>query len=217
MMKGFIHEQRSFNDRQEAFNTKQEAFNTKQEAFNTKQEVFNTKQVAINEIQKDFIREQRGQSKRILKMLTSFTAAFGKGFEAFSAMTLKVLEDNNGLTEKSLVRSKVFADPNGEINPGNYEFEVDLYCRSPLLVGECTVYVEEDELSKVEKFVKIVEKIHCLHGEKPLAYFFAFGVHEAIEANVTEVLKEAGVKFICPPNHPLKETQDKGKVSARKR
>ena len=129
-----------------------------------------------------------------------FTLALGRSFEAYNIAALRILQEHEGLNVDSFICSKVFPDPNGIINPKNKEFEVDIFCESPLVIGEVTTSLLENEMEKVTKFVKIVNLLEQIHGKErgSLAYFFAFEIHPNIKDAVVTILKDSNIKLICP-------------------
>ena len=117
-----------------------------------------------NKEQRNFNKEQINFMKNITNSLKSienrmmeiFSRALGRNFEAYNAATIILMANIEGLNSSSMLHSKVFEDPEGLINPGNKQFDVDIFCEKPLVIVECTSHVVADELKKIRKFPHIV-------------------------------------------------------------
>ena len=98
----------------------------------------------------------------------------------------------------SMLHSKVFEDPEGLINPGSKQFDVDIFCENPLVIAECTSHLVADKIEKVRKFPHIVRYLEKKYNGTSKAFFFTMGIDDAIESEAKKILKENGIKLICP-------------------
>lgn len=78
--------------------------------------------------------------------------------------------------------------------PGTRErtTEVDILCRDPFVLGECTFWVRS--LEKVSKFLRKIPLVKEKVGkvdEEPILFFFSVWVDPEIEAEVIQMLEEA--------------------------
>jgi hypothetical protein len=103
------------------------------------------------------------------------------------------------MTDPVTFQRRVIADPDGFVNPGNNEVEIDIFCENPLIIGECTTFVKD--IKKVEKFCKVKEFVHKefvdnLHKIEPIAYLFTYGIDEKIQENVVSLCNHNNITLV---------------------
>ena len=177
----------------------QQSFNEKALQFFENQTITNHEQAKVNNEQAKTMNEQTKTMKKILRVVEEFKFGLGKGFERYNKAVV-VVSANHKVDAKSIAIGKKFADPEGVVNPINKEVEVDIFCSSPLIVGECTTYLDSDELEKVHRFIKTIAFIEKLHNEKPHSYFFTYGIHEDIRHTAQSLLMDANITLVCGEN-----------------
>ncbi len=67
------------------------------------------------------------------------------------------------------------------------EFELDIYCENPLIIGECTTFLYSDKFDKVKKLTRVREyfgKPECI-----LFFFFAYEIDSDIEESQKKFAK----------------------------
>ena len=94
-------------------------------------------------------------------------------------------------------QSKIFRDPLGKVNPQNFEVEVDLICENPLIVAECTIRLDDDNIDKVERFVRTVAFLEEEFNRKATAYMMCMDSSESIFDEASLILKEKGIILIA--------------------
>ena len=134
-------------------NSKQDTFINVTTTFMNEQNMFNKEQ---SKKLKSFMKNTANSFKSIENTMENFSRALGRNFEAYNAATIILMANIEGLNSSSMLHSKVFEDPEGLINPGNKQFDVDIFCEKPLVIVECTSHVVADELKKIRKFPHIV-------------------------------------------------------------
>ena len=157
----------------------------------------------IAELLRNFIQEQRGFNKKqetfnkvFVRKLDAFSSTLGRRFEAYNKMVLEILLDLDYDIAPDL-KSIVLPDPNGEVNPTNKEVEIDLFCLKPLLIGECTTFLQADTgIAKIERFIRTKNFVHRIYHEEPKSYFFTYQISPEIENEVKALLKSAEIKLI---------------------
>ena len=86
--------------------------------------------------------------------LLCFIAYGNLNFEKFNAAWIKRELKQKGLNPTSIEVGYRLADVNGYVNPGSTEFELDIYCAKPLVIGEATTFLKRTELNKLESLVR---------------------------------------------------------------
>jgi len=89
---------------------------------------------------------------------------------------------------------KEFKDPQREIDPGSDKFEVFWYCENPLIIGEEIVGTAEEENTKLEKFIRIKQKLERDNNVR--AFLIVYEVDDDITPNSRhfEKLRKEGIE-----------------------
>ena len=93
----------------------------------------------------------------------------------------------------NIINGKKFEDPNNIVNQKSKEFELDIYCENPLIIGECTTFLYSDEFDKVKKLTRVREyfgKPECL------LFYFAYEISPDIEESVKEFCEKENIKLV---------------------
>ncbi|KAJ3039982.1 hypothetical protein HDV00_011537 [Rhizophlyctis rosea] len=99
------------------------------------------------------------------------------------------------IPHQPIARKVHFTDPTGW--ESGKDMEVDIYCSSPLSLVEFTVYLDEDELAKLETFSRVVELVEKIEGRKAdYKYFVALGMDREIEEAAKRVAAASGVSLV---------------------
>ena len=77
---------------------------------------------------------------------------------------------------------------------------MEIYNENPLIIGECTTYLESDELKKVEKLVAMKEYFRkngtINEDEDHHLYFITFDIDESIKKEVNSFCTKTNIKII---------------------
>jgi len=158
--------------------------------------VFNNEQRVFNKRVDTFIIEQSAFNIRLEKKFSSFGKALGKNFEKYNKAVLFLLNSDKNITTSYLIMGKKFLDPNGTINPSNKEIEVDIFCESPLIISECTSFVDSNELNKNKKFVNTIKFIENQLMKESKKYFFCYDIHDDIKDECIDIFKKNNITLV---------------------
>ena len=153
-------------------------------------------------LRKDFVqaKEEFGFKLELNhKLVANYRASIGQGIEKLSAQWItKILEARDFTNPPVRTRVK-FADPEGIVNPKNFEVEVDVYCETPLVIAECKTIVFPKDLDDIHKFIKVRDFV-C-QGRKCDAFFVTYGFHYDIKKKALELLEQNGIEPIDAAIH----------------
>ena len=152
----------------------------------------------INEVKK----ETDILSKQIMTLKTSIGAlsdGLGIKFEKLGATYIKDVVDARGSKLRSQVHHRyIHPDPTNTVNKDMKEFEIDLFCSDPFIIAECTTFLRQSELGKLQKFIRAAQYLEYLYGKKPESIFFIFAMNEGIRGQVEALCKANGVRLVEP-------------------
>ena len=77
-----------------------------------------------------------------------------------------------------------FKDQESLVNETSDIFKVDIFSSSPLLICECTTFLEEDEFSKIEKLIRIRNFFEKQGKIVEYTYFATYDIANEIEDQV---------------------------------
>ena len=82
------------------------------------------------------------------------------------------------------------------VNKKTEVFEVDVFSEDPLLLCECTTFLKADEISKVEKLLKIKSYFENQTKQVKYIYFITYGIDEKIRENVEKFCNDNEIYLI---------------------
>lgn len=141
--------------------------------------------------------EQSKQLKKLTSMTSAFSKSFGRNFELYNAAIVFLLENNGRIKPEDISAIKIH-DPNHIVHVNSSQVDIDIFMKNPLVIGEVTMYLEENELPKIEAFIRTQTLVSQLFNEKPKSYFFTFGIHHSIEEKATQLMADANITLIIP-------------------
>jgi hypothetical protein len=84
------------------------------------------------------------------------------------------------------------------LNPPHNYVEVDVFQLEPTcVVAECTTFLKKSEMSKVQKFIKVVEYLRNRSDKNTKAFFICLTADNRIERKAKELLESNEIIFIC--------------------
>jgi hypothetical protein len=170
---------------------------TEQQIFNSEQKLFISEQKLFNSEVRLFIATQEKYNKMLNGKVSTMLQGMGKSLEKFSGVVVKLLHDNPSIKMDEIEVGKRFVDRSGYVNPHSKNFEVDIFCKNPLVVAEVTTFVKDSEISKIHRLTRVVKFLEKKHKMRPKAYLFTLGIDNDIRSEVTQVCHNAGVTIVC--------------------
>lgn len=92
--------------------------------------------------------------------------------------------------------NKIFKDSGNTVNERTKVFEVDIYSEDPLLICECTTFLKADEISKVEKLLKIKNYFENQTKQVKYIYFVTYDIDEKIKEKVEKFCNDNEICLI---------------------
>ncbi|EPZ34045.1 hypothetical protein O9G_003765 [Rozella allomycis CSF55] len=129
-------------------------------------------------------------------MLCEITQGLGHRFEQYNAEWIRQYFRVQGYGDIDLIVNRREADLMHEVNEKGSEFEIDIMCFEPFLICEATSYLKEDEVEKVDKFVKIGQVMRKRYMKKPEMFFFALAVEPRIKEEVKMICAKNNIKLV---------------------
>jgi hypothetical protein len=133
--------------------------------------------------------------KTTKRMVAQIASGLGAKFEKFNASWIKTLLQARGYPSVDLLLSRKEIDMDREIRHDSTLFEVDVMCVNPFMVAEVTTFLREDEIPKIERFVKIVKLLRKRYGDGE-AFFITLAMDNSILGRVKSILEENKITFI---------------------
>jgi len=123
-----------------------------------------------------------GESQELKRMMAHVTAGLGLKFERFNRAWLQhFLQAQGVITAQTEDSPSRVIQGHRERNLGPWtEVEIDLFCRDPALLVECTSFLRRQEMGKVERVARIRDLVSERYGTPFKAYFIALAVHARI-------------------------------------
>jgi hypothetical protein len=133
--------------------------------------------------------------KTTKRMVAQIASGLGAKFEKFNASWIKTLLQTRGYPSVDLLLSRKEIDMDRDIRHDSTLFEVDVMCVNPFMVAEVTTFLREDEIPKIERFVKIVKLLRKRYGDGE-AFFITLAMDNSILGRVKSILEENKITFI---------------------
>ncbi|MEM2057957.1 MAG: hypothetical protein QXO76_06910 [Thermoproteota archaeon] len=123
--------------------------------------------------------------KRIVEGFEELASLLGVTYEIRAAAYIQVLLEELGYQDVRVGREYVVK--NGQV------LEIDIFCENPLVVGEVTTRLrdEEEMKSEVAKLLERVEAVSSKYGKKPFMTILSVG---AAPENIVEKLRMGAEK-----------------------
>jgi hypothetical protein len=131
-----------------------------------------------------------------LQRLSEISKGLGMGFEGFNAAWLQRVLAARGHTHAKVERRVTVPDPSHSVHAMSSQVEVDLYCRSPLVIVEATTFLGRKELGKLEAFARTGDLVSSIEGKRPEMLFCTYAVHRAIRSRVASFCTENSIALI---------------------
>lgn len=135
-----------------------------------------------------------GKVTQLTLRVDNMSAGLGKGIECLSAEWLKFIFKKRGINDAEVLTGFKFKDPEALSQGG--EFDMDVYCKSPLAIMECTSFLKRTEIPKLKKFARAKRILEEREGLPCEAFFVTYGMDPKIRAEAYGILERSGIIYI---------------------
>lgn len=128
---------------------------------------------------------------RLKNILGQVTSGLGIQFEKYNKVWLEHFLRSRNIKPDAIIHGH--REPN--IGPWS-EVEIDLFCRKPALLMECTSFLNKNEFDKVVKIGRIRDALSQRYGTSFTAYLATLSIHKRIRADVIKYCQKHTIELI---------------------